>query len=298
MSQAAIRSDIACVERFRALRGRAHRPTPVPTRPRPAAETAAWLALVPHFEFSPLTRLIALAGLPADSDLVELRALEMAEALLVKLRAGTEAEARELIEALGAACGRLVANFPCAGPVDLVAVPGSRTLARGAFATRLFREHGASFLAISGGHPSYADPGEAAAISEAAAYAALARLSGVPAGALLLDHEARSTEQNGLGLAKLVEEAVEQLGRPLHLLLTSSDFHSTRSLLWLKRALAERSKARSGGLVASIGVAPSPCFDPLLLCFDDGGRGPKDKIAIVLNEFLKIDFDLRRERIS
>ena len=131
--------------------------------------------------------------------------------------------------------------------------------------------------------------GEVRIIREADAYAACLRLSGVDDDALLLEREARSTRQNARLLGDAIRLERERIGRPLHLLLCTTGFHTTRYLLSVRREHSDNPA------VASIGITPAPSFLPETLAFDEGGQLGEQKVAIVLNEYFKLHFDLNRE---
>jgi uncharacterized SAM-binding protein YcdF (DUF218 family) len=292
-------NDYQVVQRFLTLRGRAYRPESLPTRARPATERAARQALIPHFRLAALGPLLEAAGEAAseltERDLGGLDGRRLAARALTRLEGASEADARALVAAIGRAHrGLIMPRRAAAPPPDLIACPGSRTLTRLVTAFELWKRAGANIpIAVCGGVASYDDgPARHKAVREGDAYAACLRLWGVPPELIEVERESSTTAANAAHLLDLARARADELGRPPRLLLTTAGFHSTRFCYSVKQRFVE------GGFVAVIGGAAAPCFDTQTLTFDCGGRPANDKLAIVMNEYLKLHFELCREVTS
>lgn len=287
--------DYRSVQRFRHLRGAAYRPRGTASRPRPAAERARILSLIPGFSFEPLRALLRLTG-DDPGPLLELDepfgdgfdARDWAERLITRLEGAPEEEARAIFAALTRLHDGLVREVPLTEPADLISCPGSRTLSRIVETCRAWRAAGErARIVVSGGRPSYER--EPAEVLEADAYAACLRLWGVPAAAILGEREASTTVENAAFLAEIFAAEARERGRPLRVLLVSSGFHTTRYALSMLRHHGDSED------IAALGVQPGPSFLGETLAIDEGGQRAVEKVAIVVNEYLKLLFDISRE---
>lgn len=283
-------NDFERIRRFLRLAGRPYRPAPVPTRPRDPRERARLLALIPGFSFEPLAAILRALGRSLEdiwsAELDALQGSELAAEVLERCAAEPVAWAARLV----AAHEGLVRERPPPTSPDLIAIPGSRTLSRAAAAFRIWDRGGRrARLAVSGGGPSYAEA-EADAVPEAEAYAACMRVWGAPAEAIILEDQARSTAENAAFLGAAIAEEGGRRRRPVHLLVVTTGFHTSRALFSVRRLQGRHPD------LASVSVAAAPSFHPETLALDEGGRSAQSKVAIVLNEYLKLHFEIARER--
>lgn len=297
-----LENDFQKVCEFRRLEGAAWRPRNRVARVRALSERRALAAAIPEFSFSALRAALQMSGedpgpiLESDRSFGdEIDARDWSQSILEELSRAEDTRAKAIVRGLRRLHDSLVLERPLSGPADLISCPGSRTLSRIVSAARLWseaaREHDPRIL-VSGGQASFdAEASARISVREADAYRSCLRLWSIPDEAIISEREATNTVENAAFVEDIVCAEALRRARPLRLLLVTSGFHTTRYLLSILR------RQRLRAATAEIGIAAGPSFLGETLVFDEGGQRAVEKMAIVLNEHLKLHFDLTRESL-
>lgn len=134
-------------------------------------------------------------------------------------------------------CGTTPSDAPGCGAADaIVVVSGGDTNARTTRGIELYKSGWANTLVFSGAAQDQEGPSNAAAMQQ------IALEAGVPEAAILLDEDARNTQQNASNVTSLFKE------NDLHdIIVVTSGYHE-------RRAMLEFEKRAEGGMIRSAPV--------------------------------------------
>lgn len=177
--------------------------------------------------------------------------------------------------------------------ITAIAIPGSRTYDRAAEAYRAYLQtEGGATLITSGRSPYYDAETE---LTESEANAAYLRLLGVPRERIIPEAESRDTEENAEYLIAALRQIEHHNGTPVSkLLLVTSPFHLARYRLNVEMMLEVEHPSVK---VYAIGSRASRYWAETYFMIDaKSGYTREATLGVVLNEYLKIAFDLCAQR--
>jgi len=297
------RTDYDLVLSFGRLKGRPSRPIDQVISVRSTEEFQRLRQrFAPDF-FGPFNDLLALVNLPpirVEPDLTAIASWNNRELILRLVSQIAERLAEggnpRLIPMLVWAFRNLEIEYlPPAdawGEIDLITIPGSRTYDRTAEAFRAYvRTQGRAVFITSGKVPYYDQENQDMEVTESKASAAYLRLLGVPNDRIYPEVGSRDTVEN----AEFLSEAISQIEgeretKIRRVLLVTSPFHLARYHLNVSAMLeaAERDIE-----IYTIGSKASRYWAETYFMADaKSGYTPDHTMGVVLNEYLKIAFDL------
>lgn len=176
--------------------------------------------------------------------------------------------------------------------LNAIVVPGSRTLDRAAEAHRAYRySHGNAYMITSGKAPYYDRDRDNPRFIESQASAAYLRLLGVPRPKIIIEQVSMDTDENAEFLVEALHLVERMSGSEARkVLLVTSPFHLARYRLNVELTLDQNNMALQ---VFSIGSRASRYWAETYFLEDaKSGYDRTSTMKIVLNEYLKIAFDL------